>query len=465
MPRDILLYAVVDIETTGGSPRAEKITEIAVYLHDGEKITGEFSSLVNPERSIPPYITALTGITNEMVEDAPKFYEIAREIVEITEGSVLVAHNASFDYGFIKSEFKSLGFEFTRENLCTLRMSRKILPGHRSYSLGNICSDLGIVIENRHRAAGDALATVRLLEYLLAYTRKTGQEALMAGSVSRNLKNLHPEMDTRAISSLPEKTGIYYLLNDQEQVIYIGKSKNIRKRVMTHLSNNGSRRSIEMKENIVRVDYELTGSELIALLIESAEIKKHVPRYNRKQKRKTMQYGLYRSRDDKGYYHLKIDKTGNRVNDTPETCFQNLAEARSILSKLIERHWLCQKLCGMYNTEGACFHYQIRQCNGACIGRESADIYNKRVVKALSAFYYEQKNLLIIDKGRHDEERSVVHLENGRYIGFGFIHTSQGYLQLEDIINSVKIYEDNRDVHQIIRTYLNRYDVEKLIRY
>jgi len=459
------LYAIVDIETTGGSPKTEKITEIAIYLHDGDKISYEFSTLINPEKNIPHYITALTGISNEMVEDAPKFYEVAKEIVELTDNKILVAHNASFDYKFIKSEFKSLGFDYNRENLCTLRLSRKLLPGHRSYSLGNICSDLGILIENRHRASGDALATVKLLEKLLDHSRNTGQEEIMMQSISVNMKNLHPGLDLKTLSDLPEETGVYYFLNDLGQVIYIGKSKNIRKRIMSHLSNNGSRRSIEMKESIARVDFELTGSELIALLIESSEIKKHAPHYNRAQKRKVLHYGLYAKKDKNGYYHLKIDKTANRINESPETCFQNLAEGKKMIAKLIKRHWLCQKLCGMYDTDGACFHYEIRQCNGACIGKEAAEVYNKRVMKALSSFYYQQKNMLIIDEGRNQKERSVVQLENGKYIGFGFLNTDESYLQLENIMDCVKIYEDNRDVQQIIRTYLNRNDVEKVIRY
>lgn len=455
----------MDIETTGGSPKTEKITEIAIYHFDGNKVTDEFISLVNPEKNIPYYITALTGISNEMVENAPKFYEIAKEIVNFTDGKILVAHNASFDYKFIKSEFKSLGYEFNRENMCTLRLSRKLLPGHRSYSLGNLCHDLNIAIEGRHRAAGDALATVKLLNLLLNRSRETGQQDMLQAAISSTLKNLHPDLDKDKIDALPEQTGIYYFHNDQQQVIYIGKSNNIRKRVMSHLSNNSSRRAIEMKENIAGINIELTGSELIALLIESSEIKKHAPRYNRAQKRKTMHYGLYSHKDEQGYFNLVIDHTANRINQAPETCFQNKTEAKSILTKMIERHWLCQKLCGMYDTDGSCFHYEIRQCNGACIGKEAPDIYNKRVMKALSAFYYKHKNLLIIDRGREESERSVVQLENGKYVGFGFLNTEESYLQLEDIVNCIKIYEDNRDIQQIIRTYLNKHDVEKIIRY
>ncbi|HOI87387.1 MAG TPA: 3'-5' exonuclease, partial [Lentimicrobium sp.] len=161
------MYAIIDVETTGGNFASERLTEIAIYLHDGEKIVDEFSTLINPEQSIPFMITRLTGITNEMVAGAPRFYEVAKKIVEMTEGATFVGHNASFDYNFIRHEFKRLGYNFRRQTLCTVRMSRKLLPGLPSYSLGNLCEMLGIRIENRHRAAGDALATVKLLELLL----------------------------------------------------------------------------------------------------------------------------------------------------------------------------------------------------------------------------------------------------------------------------------------------------------
>ena len=459
------MYAIVDIETTGGSPKSEKITEIALYIYDGEKIIDEFATLINPEKPIPYFISALTGITDEMVEDAPKFYEVAKQLVELTEDKIIVAHNVSFDYRFIRSEFKSLGYDFTRNNLCTLQLSRKLFPGHRSYSLGNICQDLGIVIENRHRAAGDALATVKLLERLLSKSSENGNESLVEASSRPTLRNLHPLLDRKTIDNLPEDTGVYYFLNDQNHIIYVGKSRNIKQRIYTHLSNNGSRRSIELKENIASIECELTGSELVALLIESSEIKKHSPYYNKAQKKKMLQYGLYSIKDDKGYINLCIDKTALRLNETPHTTYTNQADAKSSLSRLVERYWLCQKLCGLYETDGACFHYGIRQCNGACIGKESAAIYNNRVTKALSTFYYENQNFLIIDKGRNHSERSIIQVENGKYVGFGWLDIEESYVHLDSLLSCVKVYEDNRDIHQIIRAYLNNNDVEKIIKY
>jgi len=164
------MYAVVDIETSGGRAQIDRITEIAIYIHDGDKIVDEFSTLINPETFIPPFITRLTGIDNEMVANAPKFYEVAKKIVLMTEGCHFVAHNAPFDYRFIQEEFKRLGYNYQRQTLCTVRMSRKIIPGMGSYSLGNLCQNLGIEINNRHRAAGDALATSKLLKLLLVKT-------------------------------------------------------------------------------------------------------------------------------------------------------------------------------------------------------------------------------------------------------------------------------------------------------
>ncbi|MGQ8338536.1 3'-5' exonuclease [Sunxiuqinia sp. A32] len=161
------MYNIIDIETTGKSAQEGKITEIAIYVHNGVEVVDSFSSLINPECHIPYFITKLTGIDNSMVSQAPKFYEVAKRIIELTAGNIFVAHNVSFDYRFIQEEFKRLGYDFNRKTMCTVKLSRKYLPGHRSYSLGNICNDLDIRIDGRHRAAGDALATVKLFEIIL----------------------------------------------------------------------------------------------------------------------------------------------------------------------------------------------------------------------------------------------------------------------------------------------------------
>ncbi len=168
------MFAIIDIETTGNRHNYGKITEIAIYQHNGQEITGSFSTLLDPEMDIPYFITRLTGIDNNMIKDAPKFYEVAKKIIEMTKGRTFIAHNVSFDYKFIKEEYKRLGYDYNQKTMCTIKMARKLLPGHRSYSLGKICSDLGIEINGRHRAAGDALATVKLFEILLEKNKTFG---------------------------------------------------------------------------------------------------------------------------------------------------------------------------------------------------------------------------------------------------------------------------------------------------
>ncbi len=299
------MYAIVDIETTGGSARLEKITEIAIYLHDGNTVTGEFITLINPERNIPYFITNLTGITNEMVEDAPKFYEVARKIVELTEGRTFVAHNARFDYTFLREEFKSLGFNFRRSLLDTVALSRKLLPGHKSYSLGNLCKDLEITINGRHRAGGDAFATVKLFEILMEKDREINHcgQRLMKNT---KLSKLNPNLDLNKLEKIPEEPGVYYFYNEKHDLIYIGKSKNLQQRISTHLSNNTTNKAMEMRDSISDIDWEETGSELIALLKESAEIKINKPVYNRAQRRSRFQWGIYMFTDTKRIYQFQV---------------------------------------------------------------------------------------------------------------------------------------------------------------
>ena len=457
-------YAILDIETTGGSPKHEKITEIAVFLHDGTRIVEEFSSLINPERNIPPFITRLTGISNEMVADAPKFYEIAARIVDLTENCTIVAHNVSFDYSFIQNEFKQLGYDFRRETLCTVKLSRKLIPGFRSYSLGKLCDQLDIHINGRHRASGDALATVQLFELLLKKDMEvpSGLIAVSQGSPNARNKNLNGYLTPESIREIPAATGVYYFHDSEGNLLYVGKSTNIHQRVLSHLGNRETKRSIELRERIAGISFELTGSELIALLLESEEIKKNKPRYNRAQRRTSSGWGLYSHYDSNGYINFEIKQTGVK-NSLPVTGFNNKAEARQILTSLVEKHWLCQKLSGLYETEGACFHYGIRQCNGACIGKESAKTYNERAQKLIKNFDLVEENVLIIDGGRTLEERSAILIEKGIYKGFGYFDISGTYVSVEDLKSCIKQVKDTREVRQIINSWLRRHKPEKLL--
>jgi DNA polymerase III subunit epsilon len=456
------MYAIVDIETTGGSALAEKITEIAIYLHDGQKITDEFVSLVNPERNIPYFITNLTGITNEMVADAPCFYEIAKKIVELTEERIFVAHNARFDYSFIRQEFKSLGFIYKRNIIDTVALSRKLLPGYRSYSLGNICKDLNLSINGRHRAAGDALATVRLFEILLKKDFELNGE-LSCTKKSPKTINLNPKLNINILDNIPDEPGVYYFYNDAHELIYIGKSLNLKQRINTHLSNNLTNRAMEMRDMIVDIDWELTGSELIALLKESSEIKRNKPVFNRQQRRTSFQWGIYSYVDNNGYIGFRYGQVNN--NEVPLSVFSSKDRAKAKLERLVEIYSLCQKLTGLYDTEGACFQHNVGICKGACCGKEPVNEYNKRASKAADEFVFAQQNFFIIDKGRDEEERSAVKIVNGKYTGHGYFSINDLGFGLSAIHDCIIMENDNQDIQLIIRQYLKNNKVEKILEF
>jgi DNA polymerase III subunit epsilon len=456
------MYAIVDIETTGGSSRIEKITEIAIFQHDGEKITGEFITLINPERNIPYFITSLTGITNEMVEYAPRFFEIAKTIIEFTEGRTLVAHNASFDYSFIRQEFKSLGYNFKRNVLDTVTLGRKLIPGHRSYSLGNICKHLDITITGRHRAAGDALATVKLFEILMGIDREAGGGASVLFRNTR-LSKLNPNLDISKIDSIPDEPGIYYFYNEIGDLIYIGKSRNLQQRIRTHLSNNTTNRAMEMRDLIADIDWEVTGSELIALLKESSEIKKNKPVYNRAQRRTGFQWGIFSFTDINGYINFNYGQIDG--DDNPLAVFTSKERAKSMLSSLNERYNLCQKLTGLYETIGPCFHFHVGICSGACCGKEHSDLYNERARKAADEFLFTRRNFFIIDKGRENDERSAIKVVNGKFSGFGFFNINEMGFGLTAVHDCIQSGGDNRDIQIILKQYLKGYKIEKIIEF
>ena len=448
------MYAIIDVETTGLSPHSEKITEIAILIHNGKEVIEEFVTLIDPEKKIPYRITQLTGISNKTVEGAPRFYEVAKKIIEVTENMIIVGHNVAFDYNFIRSEFNSLGYDFKRERLCTVKMSRKLIPLQRSYGLGNLCKELNIVNPSRHRALGDATATAKLFELLLSI------DPAITGVP---LKGLNSNLSNEKIKELPQKPGVYYFFNKQDDIIYIGKSINIRNRVLSHISNNTSKKEIELKNCLTDVEYELTGNELTALLLESAEIKRNKPLFNRAQLRTVFTYGLFSYQNSDGYICLNIDKN-NRKN-LPLTTFTNQLSAKEFLFNLVEENGLCQKLCGLYKTQHACFHYHIKQCNGACIGKESPGNYNLRVEESIKRFKFDQNNFILIDKGRTAEERALVAVENGKYVGFGFVDSTLISSNIDFLMGSITPYPDNKDAQQIIRNYVRKNEHVRIINF
>lgn len=437
-------FAIVDIETTGSWSADTGITEIAILIHDTERIIDSYETLINPGTPVLPFVTKLTGITNEMLRDAPQFHEVAKKIWEMTDDCVFVAHSVNFDYAYINRAFKSLGADFRRKKLCTVRLSRKIFPGFHSYSLGNICTSLGIQFKDRHRAMGDALATVKLFEKCLSNDR----EKVIDSSLKRNSREalLPPHLPKEVFENLPEKTGVYYFHDEKGKVIYVGKAINIRSRIYAHFTGKSAR--LSFINSIANITYKICGSELIALLLESDEIKRIYPVYNQAQKRDRGNYVLMDYLDMKNIRHLRFTK--NHPSLKPIRTFQSFEQAREFMFSIIDEFELCPKYCGMHTSHGACFDYQVKKCRGVCAGAEGIKRYNNRVEKAIQSLRGSQESKIIIDEGRTWNEKSVVVIEEGIYRGFGYFEAQETVDTMEKAKSIITPFKHTADVQRIL---------------
>lgn len=406
-------YAIVDIETTGGHASANGITEVAIYVHDGTQVVDTYQTLINPDQPIPYYITGLTGISNEMVKDAPHFWEVADRIHEMLKDNIFIAHNVNFDYSFLKSELANCGYDLTANKLCTVRLSRKIYPGLDSYSLGKICGYLDIKIESRHRADGDAAATVKLFEMLLA----KDTDNLIPKALKRNSKEqaLPPNVPREHFDKLPDLPGIYYFHDQKGKVVYVGKAKKIRKRVSSHFSNNSTaRQKQDFLRSIHAITYELCGNELMALLLESHEIKRLWPQFNRSQKVYEPRFGIIEYSDQRGVARFAIDKLKKGAKAL--AFFDNVSECLSYLKEVMEEYELCPRLMSIATHEDSC---TADHCPCRSSDKRTIDKYNKKAKAAVTAMISDE-SYVIIDEGRTSDESAFIVVEKGHFAGMGY---------------------------------------------
>lgn len=443
------MYSIIDIETTGHS---SKITEISIFVFDGEKVVDEYTTLVNPECIIPPFITNLTGITNAMVGNAPKFYEIAKKVEEITQDTIFVAHNVNFDYNIIHSEFKSLGFDFKRKKLCTVRLSRKLIPGLKSYSLGALCTSQNIEIKDRHRAKGDAEATTILFEQLLGLEESEAVFNSFLNPKSRHA-TLPPLLAKDVVDNLSVKSGVYYFKNEKDEIIYIGKANNIKQRVVSHFYDK-AKKEVTMCLETSNIIYTETGSELLALLLESSEIKRHFPKFNRAQRRANESIGLFSYEDRNGIIHLAFNRL--KLVSNPIMKFYSTSECRLFVEKLCEEFELCPKYCHLQSNVSSCFHFQLKKCKGICREQESIKSYNKRVEKAIETVKFNNENFVIKETGRTEKESGYTLILNGIYKGFGFASNNSKLKSAQDFLEIITPQNDNNDVRRILNAYLKK---------
>ena len=459
-------YAIVDIETTGGLVKRDKITEIAIVLHDGEKVIEQYQTLINPERSIPSFITGLTGITDEMVADAPLFCEVAKEIVLKTEGAVFVAHNARFDYGFLREEFARLGYAYTRKQLCTVRLSKKMLPQLKSHSLDSLIRHFSLDVDKRHRALDDALATAEVFRRI---TDMGHGHQEMSDIINMGIKEarLPTTISLDFIHQLPEAPGVYYFHDAEGKVIYVGKSIHIKKRVIQHFAEI-SNKSNKMQQRVHDITFTLTGSELIAQLLENAEIKKLQPEINRAQRRKRFPFAIYYYFDEQGYIQMKVRKK-NRI-DAPGTAavLHELPDHRSAsgyLRSLTDKYNLCMKKTDIDTGPGACFYHQVGKCKGACVGQEPPDEYNLRVRQAVAdAQHHFDEDFVLADQGRRPGETSLVLISRGRIMGWGYTEEDTPISHINDVIDIIQARPSMPEDRKFLAHYIRMGKYEHLFK-
>ena len=391
------MYAIVDIETTGGYSSKNCITEIAIILHNGSEVEGKFQTLINPEKPIDKYVQGMTGITNAMVAAAPKFEDVAQNIYNLLCNRVFVAHNVNFDYSFVKQHLKTAGFDIDLPKICTIQMARKIFPGLPKYGLGHLCYHFNIANEARHRAIGDATATTEL--FLKMLVNDTNGEIAKLTKRRKQSQYLPPNLQTGIIDKMPSLPGVYYFRNNKEKIVYVGKAINLKKRVSSHFSNN---KSTKQKQDFLRNVYDITwqnfSSNLTASVFESIEIKRLWPIYNKSQKHYERQYGIFMFEDSKGYQRLAIDNKKKVLQ--PLATFQLLVEARQTLFAL----------CDEYKIEPYMFFLSREIPENLQLTKT----HNKKIETIIELFKQAKKTYLV-----HDGAMYYLLVEEGKFYGMG----------------------------------------------
>ncbi|MBL0309581.1 MAG: 3'-5' exoribonuclease [Bacteroidetes bacterium] len=446
------MYAIIDVETTGGSPSLDRVAEIAIVVFDGKEIKEIFSTLINPKRLIDPYVTRLTGITNEMVKNSPTFEDVHERILELTHENIFVAHNVKFDFGMLRQEFRRIGIDFNRKQMDTVNLARKVLPGHNSYSLGNICESVGIDISDRHRALGDAKATVKLLEVILGFPASAKyMEVELNHGIDADL--LPPYLSKAEIEKLPEDAGVFYYKDEVGKILYLEGTKSIRRKVINDFSSPSNHpERLRMFELMRHIDYELSGNELIAKVFAHREITAHEPEFNKKQHITPYTHGIYLEIDEQDFAQLKIHSiTSDRMGDMLK--FSSKASANKVLAKIIRESNLYPWFA---------LRSKMKE-NG--IDTNSLKNYNHHIEKALKKYLYKQPNFFIIGQGIHPDDHSVVWVENNSYKGYGYFNPELTEAKPEILKEVIKPGEDDNEIQKIIRQQLRKQKDVKLLVY
>jgi len=445
--------AIVDLETTGANASWDRITEIAVIEVDGGEISGEWSTLVDPQTPIPPAIQALTGITNDMVAGAPTFAELARGLHERLSGRVVVAHNARFDYGFLRQAFEREGIRYAARTLCTVKLSRRLYPGHARHNLDSLIERHGLKCRARHRALGDADA---VWQFLCTAAAEHGAGALADAALRVSKRpSLPPHLEREAIAAVPEAPGVYLFYGEGGVPLYVGKSVNMRNRVLSHFGDDlRSAREMELARQVRRVDWQRTAGELGALLREAELVKELAPAFNRKLRRPSGMCGFIR--DGLRLRLAGADEIDAEALPHMHGVFRSRHAALAALRGLADEHGLCLQTLGFDDArrrKGACFRHQIKRCAGVCAGRESIDEHQLRLATALARLktiawpFRGPVGVVEEDREREASEVHVVH--NWCYLG-----TVQSEAELAGLLESGSRIRFDLDQYRILARHL-----------
>ncbi|MBK8710378.1 MAG: GIY-YIG nuclease family protein [Niastella sp.] len=444
------LYAIVDIETTGGYAASHGITEIAIFIHDGEQVIESYNTLINPQQQIPLHITTLTGISNEMVQEAPLFEDVADEIYNLLHDKIFVAHSVNFDYSFVLHQLKYYGYDLRVKRLCTVRLSRKVFAGLPSYSLGNLCRSLHIPLKDRHRASGDAAATVLLFEKILQNNGIVHIGSMLKRSSAEQW--IPTQLEKEKINLLPTGPGVYYLYDKKGKIIYVGKAINIKKRVSSHFTHNdaGSKRQRFLRY-VADVRYALCASELHALVLESAEIRRLWPKYNSSQKQPVQKFALYCYEDNRGYMRLAIDK--KKKNLPALYRFNLLHEGISMLRKMAETFELNEKLCFLDKEP-------LTKNDLAFL--EEPIFYNGKVKTALASLDEKLPSFALLEEDKARNETLCMLIDRGNFWGMGYINLAKKNIKKSMLKEILEPYHDNDFIRNSIYSYISSHP-EKML--
>lgn len=380
-------YVLLDLETTGATPLVDRITEIALIRYEQGQEVARWQTLINPETPIPPFIQQLTGIDDGMVESAPLFREVAEQLMAYLEGAVLCAHNVRFDHGFLKNEFKRIGINLRQKVLCTVKLSRRLYPQHYSHGLDAIIKRHEIHCGARHRAMGD----VEVLSQFLALANRELGAAAVTEAAAYLLKGpaLPSGIDPALIDDLPESAGVYLFYGENSLPLYIGKSINLRARVLSHFSgDHASTKEMRISQEVRHIEWIETAGEFSALLLESRLVKERQPVYNRqlRRERQLCSWRLAESHSTRPLVTLvREDDIDPSATGQLFGTFRSKRQAVEVLRQIAETHALCPKLLGLESGKGGCFAYQLRRCKGVCVGREAPELHYLRLQQALAA--------------------------------------------------------------------------------